>query len=246
MDNDNISKELLSIIDANASMLDTAGLYPFCNQVIAEGKNSAVGDIFCTLSEFLARLYDDDANAIIDDLFDSGFRKWDGLDEYNKFRANISDVKWSNEQILDIGAMYRNFVNNSYYRKYIPKSLLGIDIPSVLEREDYYTLSFVSFMEDYYPRHLDKPFIDCHEVVYGIKPDLYIAVGTTKSKYNLTGVHKVLTMSGKPKENAFYDTAKNVADRYFKKTGMRISYHASTALPLEIVEKYNLPIYEGK
>lgn len=231
----NINDDVLDVIEDHVYELDTKGVYRFAINVIIDCLKSRKHSEFSynirdTLQAFLLEMFNNDKKSITDCFLMGGLGKWNGLDDYNRFKAST---------------------NNSYLNRSI-MWFLPLDLDYLWSRSDY-IIDRGNLWEYDEDLTISKPIINCHayadQIEESLWDKLYIAVLDSTNGSN-TGESHFAWKSCDQQQFAYggntpicYDTLKNVQKRFGDSfTGYRELF---TVLPKEILEKYNLPIYDG-
>lgn len=244
MENNTINKEVLDVINEHLGELDSEGLYPFTVSVLSDGLfNLSHYSFQYTLGVFLMRLFDDDVDELVKELCDSGFHKWSTFDEWNEHYGKI-----------DIQRKMENTPESTREGCVVlPKSdMSGYVTVDYSKYKDLVDFSSSHYSDPMHVFNKDLPFVDSFRMIKDIDKSvwdkLYVAVFEDENLYGHDthyAIHLAYYSGAQTLcyGDVYYITIKEAID-YLIEWGVSDweEFYIATALPKEIVEKYNLPI----
>lgn len=249
--NEYIDDNVLDIIDNNIQLLGN-GLYGFLETVVCDYNFNIFSEEHkYTLGLFLMNMFDDDVDAMVTELLKDGFHQWSTLDEWNHYRnEGGDDLQHLYEDLRDIVGGLPSKVNldgntNKYlhidYSKY--ESQVDFTCRMRTKRSTICNLPIIwgdVILEDI-PKNLwDKLYVGYHGIGEGERvPEIHAQFEPAQdyqSSFDNPGSNTIIYVT----ISEFFNRLNNHRKKY------ESDVTVSTALPRNILEKYNLPIYDGK
>lgn len=255
--NEYIDDKALDVIEYHMDLL-VKGVKVFLESVLSD-KNFLDEYVYdYTLALFLMEMYDDDIDKLVRDLISQGFHKWDTLDKWNKYRASGGQ---------DIQCVYERL---AYTDKGIPsKDNLEEDISKYIHIDYSKYQNLVDFTctdSDYVGvNDLTLPVIggkiNAFNYPRNMWDELYVAV----SSHTIEQYFDVGSIETEPLNQKFYGFINSYGQSLIRPGRFNVIFMTlrqylnnmyndpdnvldeltiRTAIPKNIVEKYNLPIYE--
>lgn len=252
--NENINLDVLSRINNNLYLLDSEGIWKFCEETFYDIHNFS--GAYYTFALFLMGLYDDDADALVDDLIYEGWHKWEHFDEWNKYRQCTEDLQMIYEALYDaLGGLpsKKNIKENE-------NIVITIDYSAYKNKIDFNCTDCFK-IEPTFSSSL--PLIDGEKYLSDIKEEAYDHLYVAVSKQLLIGEFSLASCNTISDSHRWFSnsrTSQGTSNRSHEIIYMTINDYIKmirsimggsfgniligTALPKHILEKYNLPIYE--